>query len=411
MKTIPQELVTFKTNVEPQMGNMTATYTSLTDKLSQIVTANDTTKNGVDSYYNSSNKDSILNKFSSLNNVINKINTSLSSDLQKMLSDSQTLIGKVSELESINNEISEQESIISRYSGSTDESEQSMASAAESVKRQKEAEFDTKCSEAKTLLSNLQSMDTELSFVQQFMPSDYSEMKAKLTGGTFERRYYKASNGIRVQYYIFVPDYGGETVQGLPVHLYLHGAGESGDGVLNQALPRMLQKKEITPNGIVICPQAGTENNTFYQKSFQDAIIELTQSVVQEYNADPNRVSMSGHSMGAIAGYQILSRYPGVFSAFVPISGRNTEGNNIQNMADVKVWAFHGKLDESVQFYKCSDVVNSLNAAGGDAYIHVFEDRGHAEVQNLTFRQEYLDSEGEMINPLDWAFQQTRATA
>lgn len=40
--------------------------------------------------------------------------------------------------------------------------------------------------------------------------------------------------------------------------------------------------------------------------------------------------------------------------------------------------------------------------------MYALEGKGHAYVQNFTFENEFKDSDGEVINPLEWAFKQKR---
>ncbi len=221
--------------------------------------------------------------------------------------------------------------------------------------------------------------------------------------GSFTNEHYTDKNGVGVDYYLYVPDYG-KKVDNLPIHMYLHGSGETGGGVLNCGLPNIISEEQINPSGIVICPQASTTDD-FYNSDYQDALVNLTGTVADEYNGDPNRVSISGHSMGAIAGYQLIGRNPGYFSAFVPISGVPSSLDETQN---VNVWAFHGAQDDGCDYGTTVDAINTLQENGANASLHTFEDAGHGGVQNYTFQEEYEDSEGNMINPLEWAFEQTK---
>lgn len=402
MGTIPQELLTFKTNVESNLDGMNTACTKLIEKVKELMEANKTAKTGVDSYYNSSNKDTIVSKFSKLNTISGKISTSLTSDLQKMLTDSKTLLDKIKELEDINKIIEEQQTIINNEKGEDDASLERKRNATLEISN-KESEFSSKKMEAETLYNNLKSMDESLSFVEEFTITDYEKLLSQLQGGTFEKKSYKASNGVTINYYVYIPDYG-QDVEGLPIHIYMHGSGETGNGVLDCALPKMLKEKTITPTGIVICPQASTTHD-FYDADYQNAIVELTKKVAEEQNADLDRVSLSGHSMGAIAEYSMIARHPNFFSAFVPISGRGSISEGLKN---VKIWAFHGDQDSNVSYSETKNIISQLKKAGKNANLHTFVGKGHGNVQNYTFEQEYEDSDGEMINPLEWAFKQTK---
>ena len=231
--------------------------------------------------------------------------------------------------------------------------------------------------------------------------SSTSTISGDATYGSFSNQHYVDANGTEIDYYLYLPDNNNAS---LPIHMYLHGSGETNGGVLNCGLPMIINNKEMNPSGIVICPQAYSTDD-FYTASYQDALVGLTKAVASKYKGDINRVSISGHSMGAIAGYQLIGRNPGYFSAFVPISG---VPSNLEEVKRVNVWAFHGSLDEGCDYGTTVEAINYLKSSGANAHLHTFEGEGHGGVQNYTFQSAYEDSTGEMINPLEWAFKQKK---
>ena len=222
--------------------------------------------------------------------------------------------------------------------------------------------------------------------------------------GSYEKKVFTASDGTKIEYYIYMPDYGRD-VTGLPVHVYLHGSGETGSGVNNQSLPKLLNNQDVTPEGIVISVQAKTQSD-YFKANYQDAIVELAESISKENDGDSNKISLSGHSMGAIAGYKVIARHPDTFSAFVPVSG---VPSNLDTLAesDTKVWFFHGSGDHNCEYNLTVSAYNKLKNAGADVDMYVFKGEGHC-IQNKTYSEEYTNSAGETINPLTWAFNQSR---
>lgn len=404
MKTIPQELETFRKEVGTSLDGMEGKRAEIQEKTSSLMTASSSASNGVSTYYNSSNKNTVLKKFTYINEVYQKINTSVGSDLKNMLTKAKEIVEKVEKLDELIKDIEVQEGIISSEKEEDDASKQRVSNARSALSKDN-TDFDTIANEAIVALNALKSMDAELQFVTDFTAKDYTDMLTQLAGGTFKRDSYKASNGEIVNYYIFIPDYSGEEVEGLPVHIYLHGSGESGgEGTLTCGLPKMINDKTIVPEGIVICPQAA-DMKTYYRKSYQDALIELTNKIIEKNNADPDKVSLSGHSMGAIVGYTMVSRYPDYFSAFVPISGYcNPQGSSLAN---IKVWAFHGKTDNRISIAEGKEGVDRVNAAGGEAELESL-DMGHTNIQNYVFVHEFKNNNGDTMNPLVWAFRQSK---
>lgn len=405
MGTIPQELITFKSEVQNSLDSMNSKMEEMTTKIDEVLKSTETAQEGFNSNYNSANKTAILSNFSSITKTFTEIKTDINTNLSKMLSKSKEIIDKVTKLEEINREIESQEAIIRTENSKTNPS-QSVISNAKTVIDTKNGEFEKEKSEAEQIFKELKDMDS--SFQIKLEDSKAQELPT-VTSGTFQNASFTASNGVKVSYYIYVPNV--ESTKGLPVNMYIHGSGEVGGGVLNQGLAKQISKQEVIPQGIIICPQLKDQHD-YYNSSYQQALVELTQEVVKTYQADQNRISLSGHSAGAIMNYNLVKAYPGYFSAMVPISGGEyLDGTDLSCFKDIKVWAFHGDRDSHTQRAGYSNVANRtiapLKNAGYDAELTTLTGKGHG-IQNNIFNATFRNKDGETINPLIWAFMQSR---
>ena len=229
---------------------------------------------------------------------------------------------------------------------------------------------------------------------------------SNLPYGSFTKRKFRTSNGVTVEYYLYTPD-GVENLQGLPVMVYMHGGSSRGTGKggwTSMGLTRFILDKKITPQGIVICPYI----RNFEGDHMDKGITELVDSVVREFNADSNRISVSGHSYGAITAYRMVNKTPGYYAAVVPISGYDKVTGAFQG---VKVWAFHGDRDlgnGQTNYNRAVQAVQAVNSTGGYATMHTFVGKGHGWVQNYTYEEEYMSPDGKMETVLDWAFRQDK---
>ncbi len=414
MPTIPDDLKSFKNSVDNNIETMNSKITDISTKLTELKNSSSTASSGFSAYYNSKNKDKILNKFTKVGEILTTINDSVGQDLKSMVSKADEILQKVKRMETLNIEIEEQDAIINSEDAKANDNDDTTVpdygarSTAVSVKTNDEREFNTLLTDATNMLTALKGMDGNLAFVSSFTSTDYLSYLDALQYGTFEQESFTASNGVTVNYYIYIPDYG-QDVEGLPIHLYLHGSGESGSRVLACGLPKLISEQSITPSGIVICPQAPSTSE-FYQAGYQDAMLELCTTVAEEHNGDTNRISMSGHSMGAIVGYKMIARYPEFFSAFVPISGLCYCRDDIAE-SDTAIWIFHGSGDSTCEYSNAKHLYEYLDNEGYDIQMHTFSGAGHGGVQNKTFEEEYEDADGEMINPLEWAFKQVKGEA
>lgn len=413
MVEINKELTTFKNKVDQQDGAMEKTLNDLKDRVEQFKTATDGFKDGVSSTYSSENTTTVIEKVEKLTSVLNKITLSLENDLGKALSDSKDLIDKIDNLEKLKQEIDGLQTQEASHSGKTIEKDDagnvinqdevnSYNILCQNIQT-KTTNFNTLHAEALEKLEKLKSMDASLDFVNEFSVSE-GPSKEYLIGGTFERKTFKSSNGVSFSYYLYVPEYSTDVGE-IPVHMYLHGQDEG----VTEGLPKLLSSGQKA-NGIVICPQLSDDYRNWENDDIQKALIELTNNVVKTYSGDEDKVSLSGYSIGAIGGYKLVENNPDYFSAFIPIAGYarevGTGGKVSQTLSDANIWAFYGALDSKAA-YDNSTIQQLREMGNNNIDTYVFSKWGHGYVQNYTFEREY-EKDGEMVNPLDWAFEQRK---
>ena len=403
---IDQELISFKTKVEPSLGNMNNTKSLLVSKLTNLSNAATSVKSSIDNVYNSENKALILSKFDDINSVYAKISSSVDGDLGNILGKAESLVSLVSQLETLRNEIATDEYIV----GHADNYKASEVSAARASINSNTSQFNSKHQEALTALSTLKGMDASLGFTSSSSTSTASGSynNGQIVGRTFERRTFVSSKGVKMDYYIYIPKYATD-VKKLPVHVYLHGGG--GTGGIKYSLPKMINKG-LDVNGIVISPLS--TSGQWLNEDLEDAVVELTQQVVESYDADSNRISLSGHSNGANGGYRILSRYPDYFSAFVPISGQPKymvtakDPNRWTDIKDVQIWAFHSKNDNLIGYKWPLSILEQTKEEGLDNFeLHTFNSAGH-DIYYKVFGEKF-EKDGKEWSVLDWCFAQSKS--
>ena len=418
--TITQELIDFQNALNGKIEGLNSCIEKITTGLTTVSNSTTSASSCFDQCYNSNNKSTIMKSFSNLLSICEKINTSVSSDLKGIVSDSSSLLDKINDLDELKKIIDEANNTISREEAK-DEPDRIALSNARSIVYNNTTKFNTLLNEATTLLANLKSKDSELSFVEDFTQTSLDALKENIKYGTFELKKYRSSNGYNISYYLYVPDYG-EPVEGLPINMYMHGSGMGSNSLrrlTETGIGKYIAEKKITPSGLVVIPLAPSGRD-YESKSFRDALAELPLAVADEYHADKTKISLSGHSYGSITAYRLVNEHPGEFSAIVPISGSNQVTNAFKG---VSVWAFHGTLDRKTNNTSYSQAVakmKEIKAEGGTAVMHAYEggNHGYADLtpgsrKNIveeTFTKEH-EINGEKINPLEWAFQQTTKSA
>ena len=206
-------------------------------------------------------------------------------------------------------------------------------------------------------------------------------------------------NGLK--YFLYLPE-GVDSYEDLPVHVYLRGAGEFGKEISGSGLDALLKRNSspITPKAIIMCPvtNASADGESSGRIEYADKIKGAIDDVVESYNADTNRVSISGHSSGARAAMCLANRYPDYFSAVVPVSDANTHylGSNC------KYWGISGADDEYVKRLK-----QCHSELGDNFNLTLINGEGH-DIENFALTSQY-EIDGEVEYPLIWAIKQSKA--
>jgi predicted peptidase len=227
-------------------------------------------------------------------------------------------------------------------------------------------------------------------------------------------------------YHVFLPDSFNSAPSGsIPIILYMHGAGERGNNNTDQLnyikVPGSLLDKTQSGNhqAIVIAPQVywnqqwvdidwttGAYHNNqqpAISKSMQMAMNILGQ-VQSNYTQDnPNRVYVTGMSMGGYGAFDAIQRFPNTFAAAMPLSG----GGNVDQaykLADRGIWAWHGALDDAVPVSGSDGMIDAIRAAGGNPIYNRVPNLGHAEWHH--FYMELYSGPGG-VQVYDWLFSQS----
>lgn len=201
------------------------------------------------------------------------------------------------------------------------------------------------------------------------------------------------NQGDRIPYWLYLPENAAENDKKLPVVVFLHGMGQRGsnlDQVLAHGPPKLIAKGKHFPF-IMIAPQCPNDSHKGRRnaKSFwwhPEGPIDKVKSILNFEtqrlgNVDPNRIYITGLSMGGFGTYQIVSRYPDYFAAAAPICGH---GNRIENkealqkaFAKIPVWAFHGDRDNVVRLAEQQRTIKLLKEGGADIKFTIYPGVGH----------------------------------
>lgn len=193
-------------------------------------------------------------------------------------------------------------------------------------------------------------------------------------------------NGGTMNYRLYIPaDY--DPQQAYPVVLFLHGAGERGDDNLKQLKAGIIEpfKQENNPiyGCIVIAPQCpvGKQwvNTSGWAQSVYStdetpeteelkAVLKIVKEVQATYSTDPDRLYVTGLSMGGYGTWDLLTRHPALFAAAIPVCG-GADPSKAERLLSIPIWTFHGLLDEKVPPEGTQQMAQALQTLGADAFL------------------------------------------
>jgi predicted peptidase len=180
---------------------------------------------------------------------------------------------------------------------------------------------------------------------------------------------------VDLQYLLFLPkDYEKSTNQ-WPLILYLHVGSIRGEDISQMKRLGLTGKVEADPNFpfIVVSPQCHSGEIW----SDADALAAILDEVASRYRVDPDRVFVTGHSMGGrgalCAAYKMPDRFAAVVS-LAPVSPITAWGGKL---ASIPLWLFHGSNDQFTPLKEVEELVRGTEAAGGHPQLTVLAERDH----------------------------------
>lgn len=178
---------------------------------------------------------------------------------------------------------------------------------------------------------------------------------------------FTAGDGAKVGYLLYLPKgFQADEETKLPLMFFLHGRGESNgplSSVAKWGPPMMAARGDRLPY-IIASPQC-PKDDWWASETQQVRLGELLDHLTSAYPVDPDRVFLTGLSMGGYGSWTMAARHPDRFAAVVPICGGGDPAD-APKLVDVPIWAFHGVDDRVVSVDQSQRMVDAIRAAGGE---------------------------------------------
>ncbi len=181
-----------------------------------------------------------------------------------------------------------------------------------------------------------------------------------------------------VPYLCYLPQDYAKSDSKVPLLLFLHGRGES-NGPLSKVASwgpaKYLAAGEQLPY-VVLSPQC--PKTAWWADDGQQALlIALLDHAEKTWRIDPQRIVVTGLSMGGYGTWRLCADHPARFAAAAPICGAG-EVAWAPRLTKLPIWAWHGTVDRAVPHEKSVVMVEAIQKAGGDKVLFTsLEHVGH----------------------------------
>jgi poly(3-hydroxybutyrate) depolymerase len=162
-----------------------------------------------------------------------------------------------------------------------------------------------------------------------------------------------------------------------PAVLYLHGGSHRGNNLemlKGYGPPRLLAEGKQLPF-ILIAPQL--PEGEIWGNS--DSLMALVDELSTRLPIDPDRLYVTGMSMGGRGAWYLAYRYPDRIAAIAPVAAFQpiTFWASSGRLGAMPVRAYHGDQDTLAPFAEAVQMHDALRAAGGHSMLQVLRGRDH----------------------------------
>lgn len=181
-----------------------------------------------------------------------------------------------------------------------------------------------------------------------------------------------------------------------PLIIFLHGSGEKGTDIeLVKMHGPFKYLKSNSLDAYVLAPQC--PDNEYWDS---EVLYQLILKIQKENNIDPNRIYLTGLSMGGWGAWNLAFAHPEMFAALVPIAGFVDRVPMIENckIASIPIRIFHGLVDDVVDVNYSIAIYKKLKPCNSNIELTIFDDANHDSWTRVYDNKEIYD----------WMFQQTK---
>jgi predicted peptidase len=183
---------------------------------------------------------------------------------------------------------------------------------------------------------------------------------------------------VTMRYLLFVPkDYSESADTRWPLLMFLHGSGERGDDlavVKKHGPPKLVDSRPDFPF-VTVSPQCPTGER--WQANQLSALIDHLEKTLK---LDPERLYVTGLSMGGAGTWSLIAHQPKRFAAAIPIcgGGGGDDFTRAELFSKLPIWAYYGDQDGAAGLKQCERMIAAIEATGNkEAHMTIYPNVGH----------------------------------
>jgi predicted peptidase len=119
-------------------------------------------------------------------------------------------------------------------------------------------------------------------------------------------------------------------------------------------------------------------------------VIEAMRHLENKFSVDTTRRYVTGYSMGGFGAWSMISKWPELFAAAVPMCGKG-DVEFADRITNKPIWAFHGAQDINVPVSGSRDMIEAIRKSGGNPRYTEFPDKAHDITRDIQDMPEWID--------------------
>ncbi len=155
-----------------------------------------------------------------------------------------------------------------------------------------------------------------------------------------------------------------------PLVLFLHGAGErvhDPDIAMRHGYMKYVREQGKDYPFIFLAPQCPDHK---YWGCYTESLLAFLDDMLEQLPIDPDRVYLTGLSMGGTGTWMLAMARPEAFAAILPVCGSGIYWNAFE-IAHIPTYIVHGDCDTAVPIQESIQMLSAINRQGGHAQIKI----------------------------------------